>query len=295
MNIGIIGGGAIGLLIASYFYQNNQKVTLYTRTKEQANLINQSGIILSVNDFDSEINIEASLLSNKIDQFDLLFVCVKQYSLETILPVINNYKGSHIIFLQNGMSHIEIVKKLSVENCFIGIVEHGALKKSGNEICHTGKGIIKIGQVKGQPKAIDQLLTLHTNDFPILHENDWFYILSQKCLINCTINPLTAIFNIRNGELIANDYFYQISKILFSEVSKVLNLHKEKEWHKFEEICEKTSSNYSSMNRDLFHGRQTEIDSMLGYVQGIAIQKKINVPTIDLVYNMIKGLEKKKG
>jgi 2-dehydropantoate 2-reductase len=295
MNIGIIGGGAIGLLVASYLYKNDHKVTLFTRTEEQANLITNSGIILTVNDQKNEMCINTLKISQKINQFDLLIVCVKQYHLESIVPLLNDYTGDKILFLQNGMSHIEIVKELPIDNCFIGIVEHGALKTSLNEITHTGRGVIKIGQIKGNNESLDHLLMIHTNEFPLLFEKNWSYILKQKCLINCTINPLTAIFNVRNGELITNEYFNPISKLLFKEVATVLELNSEIEWNKLLDICEKTAMNYSSMNRDLFHGRQTEIDSMLGFIKKLAIQKKINVPTIELVYNSIKGLEKKKG
>lgn len=295
MNIGIVGGGAVGLLVASYLHRNGHNITLFTRTNEQADLINKSGIILTVNEKVSQTILYGQLLSQHIKEFDILIICVKQYSLKNIENVIREYKGKYIIFLQNGMSHIDFVKQLPIENCFIGIVEHGALKTSVNEITHTGKGIIKIGQVKGQGQAKEQILSLNSDEFPIQFENDWLTIIKQKCLINCTINPLTTIFNIRNGELITNDYFKQISKLLFKEVAIILNLNIEREWNKLVEICEKTSRNYSSMNRDLFHGRQTEIESMLGYIKSVAIQKKINVPTIELVYNIIKGLEKKKG
>jgi len=40
MRIGIIGGGAIGLLFACYLSKSNQ-VTLYCRTNEQVRLISQ--------------------------------------------------------------------------------------------------------------------------------------------------------------------------------------------------------------------------------------------------------------
>lgn len=274
MKIGIIGGGAIGLLVASYFHQQEHQIMLYTRTEEQAASINESGILLSLNENISQMCINAKKLSLHIDPCDILIICVKQYHLENIKPVINNFKGETILFLQNGMSHIEYVKDLSIKNCFIGIVEHGALKNSMNEIKHTGLGTIKIGQVKGNLEAQEKILTLHTKGFPLQFENNWSYILHQKCLINCTINPLTAILNIRNGELMSNDYFKHISKLLFNEVAGVLQLNVEVEWQKVNDICEKTSLNYSSMNRDLYYGRETEIDSMLGYVNNIAIQKK---------------------
>ncbi|MFB7140130.1 2-dehydropantoate 2-reductase [Gottfriedia sp. NPDC056225] len=295
MEIGIIGGGAVGLLTASYLHENKHNVTLFTRTQEQANLINELGIILSVDEKKKQMCINAKKIMSKISVFDLLIVCVKQYHLDQIVNTLTQYEGENILFLQNGMSHIDIVNNLDISNCFIGIVEHGALKTSANEVTHTGKGIIRLGCLKGNVKTLTAISSLHTNDFPIKSQDDWEYILKQKCLINCVINPLTSIFNVRNGELINNEYFLPICKLLFNEVATVLELSLQKEWEKVVEICEKTAQNYSSMNRDLFHGRQTEIESMLGFVKKMAIQKKINVPTIELVYNSIKGLEKKKG
>lgn len=295
MNIGIIGGGAIGLLLAVYFQKNNHDVLIYTRTKEQASLINRHGIKLQIEEKESVINCRAIEINKNIETFDLLIVCVKQYSLRDIEQILLQYKGDDILFLQNGMSHVEFVQKLPIKNCYIGIVEHGVLKKSKNKIIHTGKGSIKFGQVKGGRSSINAFQAIHTNEFPILYDEDWLRILKQKCLINCTINPLTSIFQVQNGELLKNEYFKKVSSLLFAEVAQILELDEKVEWNLFESICEKTASNFSSMNRDLFYGRHTEIESMLGYIKKVAIMKKINVPMSELVYNMIKGLEEKKG
>ena len=48
MRIGIIGGGAIGLLFANYLSENHD-VTIFTRTKEQAELLNRDGLNFIVN------------------------------------------------------------------------------------------------------------------------------------------------------------------------------------------------------------------------------------------------------
>jgi 2-dehydropantoate 2-reductase len=122
MKIGIIGGGAVGLLTASYLYQNKHNVTLFTRTEEQANLINNLGVILSVDEKTKQMCITADKLLPKINTFDLLIVCVKQYHLNQIVSTLNQYEGENILFLQNGMSHIEIVKNLPIPNFFIGIL-----------------------------------------------------------------------------------------------------------------------------------------------------------------------------
>jgi 2-dehydropantoate 2-reductase len=295
MNIGIIGGGAIGLLLAVYFQKNDHDVLIYTRTKEQASLINNYGIKFQIEEEESSINCRAKEINKNIEKFDLLIVCVKQYSLGDIEQILLQYKGDDILFLQNGMSHIEFIQKLSIKNCYIGIVEHGVLKKSKNEIIHTGKGSIKFGKVKGDLSSINTLQAIHTKEFPFLYDENWLRILKQKCLINCTINPLTSIFQVQNGELLNNEYFKKVSRLLFVEVAHILDLDEKVEWEFFESICEKTANNFSSMNRDLFYGRHTEIESMLGYVKKVAIMKKINVPMSELVYNMIKGLEEKKG
>jgi 2-dehydropantoate 2-reductase len=81
-------------------------------------------------------------------------------------------------------------------------------------------------------------------------------------------------------------------RTLFEEISFLIpNDTKEKMWTHIIEICEKTAENWSSMQRDLEHGRQTELDAILGYIILIAEQKGKKLPLTEFIYISIKGLE----
>lgn len=110
MKIGIVGPGAIGLLYTFYLQKSNQDVTLFTRNAEQAEELNLTGVTCIRNGeretvFPSILPIESMLDK----QLDYTFIAVKQYHITDILPFVQG--ESSLIFLQNGMSHLQVMQK----------------------------------------------------------------------------------------------------------------------------------------------------------------------------------------
>src|SRR5690606_28378773 len=100
MNIGIIGGGSIGLLLSSYLSKNHQ-VTLYVHRVEQMNKINEYGVTLFKNSKElPSVQIQARLMT-ELKEEDCYFVCVKQHHIESLLTLIKRVTKP-IVFLQNG-------------------------------------------------------------------------------------------------------------------------------------------------------------------------------------------------
>src|SRR5690625_4960675 len=133
MRIGIIGGGSIGLLVSSLLslkHKNKFKITIYVRRYEQKQSINQNGLVLN----QSEKTQVRSMLINDLEKEDYLFICVKQTHIESLLPFLKRkVDGAPLIFLQNGMGHIEFIQSLH-NPIFVGVVEHGALRISDHEV-----------------------------------------------------------------------------------------------------------------------------------------------------------------
>lgn len=128
MKIGIVGPGAIGLLYTFYLQKSNQDVTLFTRNDKQAEELNLTGVTCIRNGeretvFPSILPIESMLDK----QLDYIFIAVKQYHVTDILPFVQG--ESSLIFLQNGMSHLHVMRKIGNERIAVGIVEHGAKKR----------------------------------------------------------------------------------------------------------------------------------------------------------------------
>lgn len=289
MKIGIIGGGAIGLLLGAYLVDNHA-VTIITRSEKQAEDLVQNGIHLEK---DGMVNIKkveaAPIAGHELGDYDLLVVAVKQYALDRIVPLLEE-TSSQLLFIQNGMSHVPIVKRLSLHrDVFVGIVEHGSLKTNNYTITHTGMGLIKIASFL-QKKC--QLPIESNAHFPIVYEEDACRMLTKKLIVNAMINPLTGVLGVPNGQLLDNVYFKRLFDDLFEELSRILQLEDREETRKhIEDICRKTARNYSSMLRDIQEGRPTEIDSILGYVLTIAAEKKLQAPITNSLYLMVKGKE----
>lgn len=292
MKIGIIGGGAIGLLFAARL-STKHKIELFTNTKKQANSINQHGLRLIDGAQERSIIIPAFPIKEADIQSDLIIVAVKQYHLPTLWTVLNQFPNSTLLFLQNGIAHLPMLEELNSKAILVGVVEHGAGRLDERTVQHTGIGVTRYGFWKGEAFVNSQ--DLSSSSFPFVYEENPFLMLKEKLLVNCVINPLTALFQVRNGELLDNPYFFQLFTDTFNEVVLSLQLtpSKEKLFQKVKDICKQTSQNQSSMYKDLQQGRKTEMDAIVGSVLKEAEKNKIETPILQFLYKSIKGKEEK--
>lgn len=299
MKIGIIGGGSIGLLFAHYLSVEHD-VTLYVRSKEQEEKLTSDGLIFEKKNKFMKRKLQTLLFSQWTGKEDLTIIAVKQYHLHNIIEAIKQATFNHscsLLFIQNGMGHIKRLKEFEGVNILVGTVEHGAYKVSANHVIHTGEGRTKVALLKGKySPELKDLINSQINDFPFCYEEDYSEMLIQKLIINAVINPLTAILNVKNGELIHNPHYYRVFKELFAEISVVLNIHnKEKALEQLEEVCRKTAENRSSMLKDIDEKRPTEVDAILGYVLEQSREKGMNTPLTNGLYFLIKGKEYAEG
>ncbi|MCA1029965.1 2-dehydropantoate 2-reductase [Bacillus timonensis] len=297
MKIGVIGGGALGLLYSSYLSTDHQ-VTVFTRTISQANSLNKEGITLQRGEELSRHYVIAEVFNPQIHTQDLFIFTVKQYNLQKILEQIYKLPQTPtLLFLQNGMGHLPLLSNLKNENIILGVVEHGALKISDTHVIHSGVGTTKISPWRGNEETVSSVFNeVQNSSFSYEIKRNWYEMLSNKLIINTVINPLTAIYKVRNGELIENKYLEKSMFQVFTEAMLVLQgLDSFQTWNQILSVCRKTSSNRSSMLRDIEENRQTEIDAILGFIIHEADKKRIDIPVIRFLYHSIKGMEYKGG
>lgn len=297
MHIGVIGGGSIGLLVAAYARKAGFQVTVFTRTEKQQKKLNEDGLVLKrADDVCESFSVDASSSYAKLQEVDFLFIAVKQYDLETVLAKIQT-EISHIppvAFLQNGMSHLSLLQNLGKYDIFVAIVEHGALRENETTVIHTGKGKIIVGRLQGEmTRYLSMFQKLTDVGLNITVNDDWLYIMQKKLLANVCINPLTAMYRVKNGQLIKNKYLQEAMHAIFLEAVQILNLEKSEHelWEYVTSICEKTSANRSSMLRDLELQKATEIDAICGYLLDVAKKRNIRVSLTPFIYKSLKGLE----
>ncbi|MCP8616615.1 ketopantoate reductase family protein [Salirhabdus salicampi] len=291
MRIGVIGGGAIGLLLASYLRRQQHDITCYVKREEQAMELNQHGVTLLPNGITYKVYGSSH---TTFQSEDLYIVCLKQYHLTNFIDNLKMIPSNiPILFLQNGMGHIPLFGKFK-NPIFVGVVEHGAIRHSDNTVEHTGAGKIRVGvyNEKHQPILMRWIDILHRSSFPFVYEQNWERTLKEKLIVNAVINPLTALFQVRNGEVVSDDYIKTLAERICLECSTALHLPHGRMWERIKEISVLTAKNESSMLKDITLGRLTEIDAILGYIIN---QSQTYMPNTSFAYYAVKTIEKRRN
>ena len=293
VNITILGPGAVGSLWACYLQKAGHNVSLWTRSSTPSerslslNAKDNSSHSFSCNDKDSLIHC------------DLLFITVKAWQVENaLLPLLSLLSQETILlFMHNGMGAIDDIKEQIKHHPILqATTTHGALKESSHKVKHTGMGHTVIGPYNALGAQCQFLQEVLDHSLPSIEWNPNIEIaLWKKLAINCAINPLTAIHQCQNGHLAHSDIHKDVVRIC-CEVHQVLQ-QENVEWTETElvstvnQVISATSENYSSMNRDCFYQRKTEIDNITGYLLQKAEQHGISAPINQTLYNQIKQLE----
>ncbi|MCA1321296.1 2-dehydropantoate 2-reductase [Bacillus tianshenii] len=297
MKIGIIGAGAIGLLYA-YQFSAIFPVTLYTKRMDQCKLLKEKGITLMENNSPAmNRKVQVKHISDMVKlEDDVILVAVKQYALHEIMPhLMGLNKEQSVLFLQNGMGHLDLAGRINDARPLIGVVEHGVKKLDDVTIIWTGKGMTKVAPLRKD--CMDkQFLTLWEEGledcFPVQTRDNHKIMLTEKLIVNAIINPLTTLYRVKNGQLVHNRFYKNAMITLYEEISFLIEEEKKGEvWNHVLNVCRNTAENWSSMQRDIENGRRTEVEAILGYVIFSAKEQGKKVPLTEFIYTSIKGLE----
>jgi 2-dehydropantoate 2-reductase len=293
MKIGIIGGGAVGLIF-SYYLNKKFDVTLLVRRNEQVTLVNRHGVSLKRSDRIMTSFLHGEILSRKIRAFDLIIIAVKEYDLDSVLTILKETDDRvPLLFLQNGIGHLDRVKMLPHLTLLSGSVEHGALKENDHSVIHLGIGKTNLALIRGELNSAEELIIEQIEYFPFLLQDNHEVMMLKKLFVNVLINPLTAIAGVKNGRLPDNPHFLHIQHTLFEELLTLFP-HMKNHIH-FEEImkiCLDTSENRSSMLKDIEEKRKTEIETILGSLLLKAEKENHFVPIMNTLYKLVKGIER---
>lgn len=294
MRISVIGGGAIGLLVSFFLKQNGQEPVIYTRSSEQAKELRRSGLTYrDTKGSDTTVKVDAKPFAQYFGEESSCIIAVKQTAMNELHGLIT-YSEVSYLFLQNGISHLSFLKSMPQKQISIGVVEHGAIKKGYTTVHHLGEGRIKVSSYRGDSEQTWGGL-LHSSRFPIVLEKEWEPMVYEKLIMNASINPLTALLKITNGELLTNPHALSIMQELFDEAVSVLNMTGRREvlWKELLVLCRNTSLNRSSMLKSVESGKQTEIESITGEVIKRGNELKIQTPYSRFAYEAISALDRR--
>ncbi|PSW35236.1 2-dehydropantoate 2-reductase [Photobacterium phosphoreum] len=296
MNITLLGAGAIGALWAIKLTQQQHNVQLWTRNSETETTLHFSELTSSTttDNYHFNCNDPQALAAS-----ELLIVTVKAFQVITALTPLLPHLSTDcvVVIMHNGIGSQQQVQQLLPHNPIIyATTSQAAFKPTPTTIQHTGLGQTWLGAINEQAQAQSHIAGLFN---AALSPSQWhatiYQPLWQKLAINCAINPLTAINQCSNGDLAHSCYHSPLDSICF-EVAQVMTAEgfsttPQQLRHQVDTVIKATANNYSSMNRDIYHHRLTEIDYISGYLVQQAQRHHINTPVNQQLWQTIKHRE----
>ncbi|UWZ98125.1 2-dehydropantoate 2-reductase [Vibrio splendidus] len=290
MNITIVGPGAIGSLWATKLLQAGHNVSLWSRSSETSidlSLDEQTSLSFSNN------NIE------KLSASDLVIFTVKAWQLEeATTPLLQHLDPDTILmFMHNGMGAVDqIATQIDAHPVVLATTTQAAFKPNRNNVSHTGFGQTQLGAFNLKGQQCTFLVDVLEHALPAVSWNPQIKTaLWTKLAINCAINPLTGLEQIKNGEL-ADQRFEGILSSIVEELTQVIQAEEiacsfDELEASVKQVIQATAQNNSSMKQDMFYQRKTEIDFITGHLIKTARKHQIEVPVNHKLFDQIKERE----
>ena len=282
----ILGAGAVGLPLAVKLSRVADVVAV---TREPyASIISSQGLLIS-GAWGTETG-RFKCVSEVTDDknFDYILITSKSQDTESICQQYQGLIGTgEVVSFQNGIGNEETILKYS-DRVIGGVVMTGFVRAGDREVRVTANaGAMQIGRFPdGFDAGVQGLADLMTcAGIPVETAEHIQGKLWSKNLINCSLNPLSAITGVTYGRLKEPDSWHiidQIAREIFAVVkSEGISLQCGDPdaflGYLYGALIPVMAGHSSSMLQDILHGHKTEIDYLNGAV--VAAGKRLGVAT----------------
>jgi len=211
-----------------------------------------------------------------------LLVACKAYDAQEAVAQLEHrlVPDAELILLQNGLgSQDAVAAQLPQARCIFASSTEGAFRESDWRVVFAGHGYTWLGDAR-HPTPPLWLDDLQAAGIPHEWSTDILTRLWRKLPLNCAINPLTVLYQCRNGELQAHQC--EVAT-LCAELADLLECcgeaaAEEDLQSEVEVVIQATAANYSSMYQDVAGARRTEISYLLGYACQAAARHQLSLP-----------------
>jgi len=288
----VLGAGAIGSSYGALLSRKND-VTLIGR-KNHVETINAKGLEIS-GDIQEKFFVKAETKIEKIPSDALVLLTTKAHdSAKALLEIKNLLKNDTVILiLQNGLGNEELVKGIVGDRIEVlrGLVTMGAEFSGPGKIAFwDGETILEQTETGKRIAELFNECGLKTRVFNEFERELW-----SKLVVNCVVNPLTAILRVRDNEIMA-DALKWVRHGIIDECVRVGRAEGIDFEPDLKESVDKKIlryTNFSSMCQDLMKGKKTEIDFLSRKIVELGRKHQIPTPINETLVSLIKTLEAK--
>ncbi len=313
MKITVVGGGAIGGIVAARLARAGAPVNLLARGAH-LDAIRRGGLTIVEGDDRYVVNVNATDQPGTLGVQDLLFICLKGPALtqaaSSLAPLVG--PGTHIVSVMNGVpwwflnefggplegQRLESVDPggvvssalppSQVSGCVVhlssSIAEPGVIRKgNGNQL------IIGAACERTRAQAAHATELLRLAQFDVTASSQIRSDIWIKLWGNMTMNPISAITR-STADVILDDPLTESLVVSIMEearqVGKEIGIELTMSAQARNALTRKLGAFKTSMLQDVEAGRQLEIEAILGAPYEIAVKAGIAVPFLGMLYGL---------
>jgi len=301
----IVGAGAVGSLLGARLAEGGLSVHLVGRPGHVAT-IQAQGLRVSGTQ-DRVVHLEASTGIPPGLPVDAVIVTTKTYGLaDAARELATAISPRPVLFLQNGLGILPLAQAALRTGGWDnpspytvrGVNSIPATWVGPGEVRETGMGELLLpvpgeaGPAAGAARLFRMILEggrLPVEAVPEFEREVW-----RKALVNAAVNPVTAVHNIPNGELLKEPRRTEALELLGEALAVAraagFGFTSEEVTRDFERIVRATAANRSSMLQDIDRGRPTEVDAISGEILREAARHGLELPATRAIVARVSAL-----
>ena len=292
MKLLIVGTGALATLFGATLSKSGVKITMLGTWKEGINALSERGAELDGEAFP----VNATSNPKDCSGSTHAIVLVKSWQTERVAHQLQSCLTPEgvAITLQNGLGNdMVLANTLGEDRVTIGVTTIAARMMGPGKVKSGGEGLVTL---KDEPRVAGLVSIFQKSGIPVNLVNDIKPIQWMKLAINAAINPLTALLQVPNGELLNLPSAKLLMDALAREVGRVaealgVSIPTPGPEGIVEDVTSRTAINLSSMLQDVMRGNFTEIDAINGGVIKAAQKTGIPVPINQAIWQLVKNLK----
>ncbi len=291
----LVGTGALATLFAARLSEAGHSVSMLGTWKEGLHALQKEGArIVDANGNEKNYSVYATDNPRDVKDSKYALVLVKAWQTERAAKQLQEALADDglAITLQNGIGNKETLQStLGVGRVSLGITTTGATLLAPGRVKVGGEGVISLEQNHAS-RRLEAMLKSAKFNLQIVNDAD--SLVWGKLVINAAINPLTALLQVPNGELLNHPKARKMMGALAEETAEVaeaehVHLPFENPVSAAEDVARKTAQNKSSMFQDVLRGAPTEIDAICGAIMKRGQKHGIKTPYNKACWTMVRA------
>jgi 2-dehydropantoate 2-reductase len=292
----MVGAGSVGGFFGAHLAKHNPNVSFLLRPRT-LQAVRAHGLTIRSASGTLTVRPPAASDPRDLPSPDLVILSVKAYDLDEVLdqlqPVLTDQ--TVLVTLQNGVDTEDRILARLQRDCVVGgvayiyskIIQPGVIE-------HYKRGAVAIGELMGhQSRRVRQIADLFKQaGLPCQIVEDVRRTKWEKMCWNCVFNPLTVLINDRVAKALDHPEMLNVIPRIVEEVMAVSATYKvtlsQDMASKVLRWSQEIRDIHTSMYDDWKAGRETEIESLNGYIVKRGRETGIPTPLNEALTAMIK-------